>query len=126
MGRKARFLAWGIPGGAYGADVSVVFFITDRVGGGPKLHTHPYPEIFIVRVGRALFTVDDVTIEAEAGQILVAKRRICTWPEPSTRPGWNEPPVRQAIALDAGRSMSMWGMSSSRYSSDTVAKPKDE
>jgi len=59
-------------GGAFGADVSVVFFSSDKVGGGPKLHTHPYAEVFIVRLGRALFTVGDQTIEAEAGQILVA------------------------------------------------------
>ncbi|WP_083223729.1 MULTISPECIES: cupin domain-containing protein [unclassified Ensifer] len=59
-------------GGAYGADVSVMFFTTDRIGGGPKLHRHPYPETFIIRTGRALFTVGDRKIEAEAGQIVVA------------------------------------------------------
>jgi mannose-6-phosphate isomerase-like protein (cupin superfamily) len=58
--------------GQYGADVSVVFYTTDRIGGGPKLHRHPYPEVFIVRQGRGLFTVGDQKIEATAGQILVA------------------------------------------------------
>ena len=59
-------------GGAYGAAVSVVFFTTDRIGGGPKLHRHPYAETFIIRTGRALFTVGDRRIEAKAGQIVVA------------------------------------------------------
>lgn len=48
--------------GAYGAD---------QIGGGPKLHKHPYAEVFVVREGRGLFTIGDKTIEATAGQILV-------------------------------------------------------
>ncbi|NRP70446.1 hypothetical protein ILFOPFJJ_01326 [Ensifer psoraleae] len=63
-------------GGHYGAGVSVIFYTTDRIGGGPKLHRHPYPETFIVRTGRALFTVGDETIEAEAGQIVVAPANV--------------------------------------------------
>lgn len=59
-------------GGAYGADVSVVFYVTDEVGSGPRLHSHPYPETFIIRAGRVLFTLGDEKIEAKAGQILVA------------------------------------------------------
>ncbi|KOF15652.1 cupin [Ensifer adhaerens] len=63
-------------GGAYGADVSVVFYTTDKIGGGPKLHRHPYPETFIIRTGRVLFTVGDRKIEAEAGQIVVAPANV--------------------------------------------------
>ena len=59
-------------GGAHGADVSVVFYVTDEIGGGPRLHSHPYAETFIIRAGRALFTLGDEKIEAKAGQILVA------------------------------------------------------
>jgi len=59
-------------GGAHGADVSVVFYVTDKIGGGPRLHSHPYAETFIIRAGRALFTLGDEKIEAKAGQILVA------------------------------------------------------
>ena len=33
-------------------------------------HVHPYDEIFIIREGRALFTVGETRIEAEAGQIV--------------------------------------------------------
>jgi len=59
-------------GGAHGADVSVVFYATDEIGGGPRLHSHPYVETFIIRAGRALFTLGDEKVEAKAGQILVA------------------------------------------------------
>lgn len=57
--------------GAYGANVSVIFFDRDEPGGGPRLHSHPYPETFIIRSGRALFTLGDQEILAEAGQILL-------------------------------------------------------
>ncbi|EHK57457.1 cupin domain-containing protein [Allomesorhizobium alhagi] len=55
----------------YGAGISIVFNDFDRIGGGPRLHKHPYPETFIIRSGRALFTVGDSEIEASAGQIVV-------------------------------------------------------
>ena len=42
-----------------------------EIGGGPRLHTHPYCEIFIIRQGTGLFTVGDQEIEATAGQILI-------------------------------------------------------
>lgn len=41
-------------------------------GGGPRLHKHPYEEVFIVLEGRATFTVGSTVLEATAGQILVA------------------------------------------------------
>ena len=54
-------------------DVDVSFFLVDSPpGGGPVLHTHPYEEIFITLEGEATFTVGDDTIEASAGQIVVA------------------------------------------------------
>jgi mannose-6-phosphate isomerase-like protein (cupin superfamily) len=54
-----------------GTGVTVLFYATDEVGRGPRWHVHPYDEIFIVRAGRALFTVGDEKIEAEAGDILL-------------------------------------------------------
>jgi quercetin dioxygenase-like cupin family protein len=54
-------------------DVNVSFFLVDSPpGGGPVLHSHPYEEIFITLEGEATFTVGDATIEANAGQIVVA------------------------------------------------------
>jgi mannose-6-phosphate isomerase-like protein (cupin superfamily) len=50
---------------------SLIFF-DGAPGSGPKLHSHPYPEIFVVQEGQALFTVGDELFEARGGQILVA------------------------------------------------------
>ena len=59
-------------GGAFGSNICVIANRIDRPGGGPRLHTHPYPEVFVIREGRGLFTVGDQEIEATAGDILVA------------------------------------------------------
>ena len=59
-------------GGAHGAGICVIANRIDGPGGGPKLHTHPYAEVFVIREGRALFTLGDARVEASAGQILVA------------------------------------------------------
>ena len=54
-------------------DVNVSFFLVESPpGGGAVLHTHPYEEIFLTLEGEATFTVGDATIEAGAGQIVVA------------------------------------------------------
>ena len=58
-------------GHEHGASVS--FFLNHpRPGAGPSLHRHPYEEIFIVEAGEATFTIGEETIEATAGDILVA------------------------------------------------------
>ena len=70
-----RELAGGEPvasfeGKDHGATVS--FFVGSFAPGrGPRLHTHPYDETFILEEGRATFTVDGATVEAGAGQIVV-------------------------------------------------------
>src|SRR6056297_2538481 len=55
-----------------GTGVTVLFFSDDRIGSGPVLHRHPYDEVFILRQGRALFTIGTETVEAGAGEILLA------------------------------------------------------
>lgn len=57
-------------GSLFGTDVSVMFYTTDKIGHGPKLPRHPYDEVFIVRQGRALFTVGDQQLEATVGQVV--------------------------------------------------------
>lgn len=57
-------------GHEYGAGVSL-FVTHQREGGGPGLHRHPYDETFVIVEGAATFTVDDETIEAAAGTIVV-------------------------------------------------------
>ena len=56
----------------YHHDAGVSFFVIDAPpGSGPKLHTHPYEEIFVVQEGRVTFTAGDDVIEAGGGQIVV-------------------------------------------------------
>ncbi|MEZ4702777.1 MAG: cupin domain-containing protein [Rhodothermales bacterium] len=59
-------------GGPHGANVSF-FLVDNEPGAGPALHVHPYPETWIVREGRARFTVDGEVIEAGAGDIVVVE-----------------------------------------------------
>ena len=59
-----------------GTDVTVLFYATEKTGVGPRWHVHPYDEIFIVRTGRALFTIGDEKIKAEAGDILLGPANI--------------------------------------------------
>jgi mannose-6-phosphate isomerase-like protein (cupin superfamily) len=54
----------------FGGEVSLIF-VRAEPGKGPRLHSHPYPETFIVRAGRALYTIGDREIEAGPGEILV-------------------------------------------------------
>jgi quercetin dioxygenase-like cupin family protein len=66
-GRVYRF-----EGYQYG-DVNVSFFLSDTAPGkGPELHKHPYDEIFVVQEGQLTFVVDDATIEATGGQVVIA------------------------------------------------------
>ena len=53
-------------------DASVSFFLShNRPNTGPKLHKHPYEEIFIVQEGDVLFTMGDEQIEAGPGDIVI-------------------------------------------------------
>ena len=58
-------------GHAHGANVSFCITRTNP-GTGPGLHRHPYEETFVVQDGEARFTVGESTVDATAGQIVVA------------------------------------------------------
>lgn len=54
-------------------DVGLSFFLVDAPpGGGPRLHRHPYEEVFVVQAGSAVFTVDGSLVDAGPGDIVVA------------------------------------------------------
>lgn len=57
---------------ADGVNASLIF-VDNRPGQGPRLHRHPYHEIFILIEGRSTFTVGSVTLDACAGQIVVVR-----------------------------------------------------
>jgi mannose-6-phosphate isomerase-like protein (cupin superfamily) len=56
----------------YHHDASVSFIVVDAPsGGGPRLHRHPYEEVFVVHEGSATFTAGEETIEVSGGQVVV-------------------------------------------------------
>jgi mannose-6-phosphate isomerase-like protein (cupin superfamily) len=58
--------------GAHYQDTEVSFIWVDMPPGGTiRLHKHPYKEIFIIQEGVAVFTVGSITLEAQAGQIII-------------------------------------------------------
>ena len=58
--------------GAEHGGVEVSFILVDLPpGAGPSLHSHPYPEVFIVQAGRAVFTAGEEERTVEAGQVVV-------------------------------------------------------
>lgn len=68
---KGHFL-----GKTIGTDATVIFYATEDLGVGPKWHVHPYDELFIITEGRALFTVGEEKIEAEAGDVVLGPANI--------------------------------------------------
>jgi mannose-6-phosphate isomerase-like protein (cupin superfamily) len=40
-------------------------------GGGPRLHRHPYEEVFVVQEGTATFTAGEEVIKVRGGQVVV-------------------------------------------------------
>jgi mannose-6-phosphate isomerase-like protein (cupin superfamily) len=54
-------------------DTDVSFILVDmQPGESVRLHKHPYKEIFIVQEGVATYVVGTATLEAQAGQIIIA------------------------------------------------------
>lgn len=54
-------------GGEHGGIPLSFFWVQAFPGRGPKLHKHPYVEVFVVLEGHATFTVGDDTIEVDGG-----------------------------------------------------------
>jgi mannose-6-phosphate isomerase-like protein (cupin superfamily) len=53
-------------------DAGVCVILVDMAPGeGPKLHKHPYEEVFILQEGRVTYTIGPTTLEARAGQIVI-------------------------------------------------------
>ena len=58
-------------GDELGANVSVIV-VDAAPGEGPRLHRHPYREVFVVLEGEATFTLGDETRIVTGGEIVVA------------------------------------------------------
>jgi mannose-6-phosphate isomerase-like protein (cupin superfamily) len=90
-------------GQAYG-DIPLSFFWTDAPAGtGPRLHQHPYAEVFVIQEGHATFTVGDETIEATGGQIVIVPRE-----QPHTFVNTGAEPLRQLAIHTSGRMETRW------------------
>ena len=49
-----------------------VILVHSRPGIGPKLHRHPYAEVFVVESGQATFQIGDETVVVDGGHIVVS------------------------------------------------------
>jgi mannose-6-phosphate isomerase-like protein (cupin superfamily) len=59
--------------GAEHGDVSFsIILVHSTPGVGPKLHRHPYAEVFVVESGRATFQIGDESLVVEGGHVVVS------------------------------------------------------
>jgi len=59
-------------GAEHGEVPFCVILVHSRPGVGPKLHRHPYHEVFLVESGRATFQIGDRTAVVEGGHVVVS------------------------------------------------------
>lgn len=54
-------------------EIGASMFVTEypERGQGPELHWHPYPEVFVVQDGTAVFTAGDEDLTVPAGNIVI-------------------------------------------------------
>ena len=85
-------------------DTNVSFFLIDSDrGGGPDLHTHPYAEVFVIQEGEVTFTAGGETIQARAGQIVVAPSSV---PQKYVNSGTGQ--ARHVDIHASGRMATVW------------------
>jgi mannose-6-phosphate isomerase-like protein (cupin superfamily) len=48
-----------------------MILVHNQPGDGPKPHRHAYPEIFVLHTGSARFRLDDASIDAREGDVVV-------------------------------------------------------
>ncbi len=72
-------------------------------GSGPRLHKHPYEEVFVVQEGAATFTAGEDVIEASAGQVVVVPAGV---PHKFVNPGPGR--LRQIDIHASERSVTEW------------------
>jgi mannose-6-phosphate isomerase-like protein (cupin superfamily) len=52
------------------ANISLIF-VDLSPGKGPRLHRHPYKEVFIVHAGQARFTIGPTLVDVVCGQLVI-------------------------------------------------------
>ena len=85
-------------------DVPVSFFLSDASpGGGPRLHRHPYAEVFVVQEGRAVFTVGSETHEVTGSHIVIVPPGM-----PHKFVNTGDGPLRQVNIHPTGQMVTEW------------------
>ena len=74
---KSADLPWSeiaheLVGSDFGLGVTLLF-VAAEPGRGPRLHKHPYAEVFIIQEGRATFTTGDEQVELGPGSVLIVE-----------------------------------------------------
>ena len=59
-------------GGEHGDVPFCVILVHSRPGVGPKLHRHPYAEVFVVETGEATFRIGERTVVVKGGHVVVS------------------------------------------------------
>jgi len=59
-------------GAEHGGVPFCVILVHSRPGVGPRLHRHPYAEVFVVESGQATFQIGDETVVVEGGHVVVS------------------------------------------------------
>jgi mannose-6-phosphate isomerase-like protein (cupin superfamily) len=63
-------------GGDHGEVPFSLIVVRSPAGAGPRLHRHPYSEVFVVEYGRATFRLGDTRIVVPAGHVVVAPSNV--------------------------------------------------
>jgi mannose-6-phosphate isomerase-like protein (cupin superfamily) len=63
-------IAHELVGADHGVNVCIIF-VDAPPGRGPRLHKHPYEEIFVVLEGEATFTSEDGELDVRAGDVVI-------------------------------------------------------
>jgi mannose-6-phosphate isomerase-like protein (cupin superfamily) len=53
-----------------------IILIHDVPGSGPKVHRHPYPEVFVVQLGEATFQLADERVVVPEGHVVVGPSNV--------------------------------------------------
>jgi quercetin dioxygenase-like cupin family protein len=80
-----------------------IILVHSEPGVGPKLHRHPYAEVFVVETGQATFQLGDETIVVDGGHIVVGLPDV---PHGFTNSGTGE--LRLTAIHGAGRFDTEW------------------
>jgi len=82
-----------------GDDAPISFYVTEfGRGDGPPLHTHPYPEVFLVERGAALFTAGEEEMTVSEGNYVLVPAET-----PHRYLGASDEPARVVSVQPSGR-----------------------